>query len=174
MSLNSKASLVAQKVKILPAMQGTYIQSLGREDPLQKEMATHSSVPAWRIPWTKEPGMLQSMRSQRVGHDWGTITHSFSSVHFSCLVMSDSLRPHGLQHTRPPCPSPTPGLYSFMSIESVMQSNHLILCCPLLLPPSIVPSIRVFSNESVLPIRWPKFWSFSFSISPSNEYSGLI
>ena len=61
-----------------------------------------------------------------------------------------------------------------MSIESVMPSNHLILCCPLLLPPSIFLSIRVFSSESVLPIRWPKYWSFSFSISPSNEHSGLI
>ena len=63
-------------------------------------------------------------------------------------------------------------LLKLMSIESVMPSNHLILCCPLLLPPSIFPSIRVFSNELVLPIRWPKYWSFS--ISPSNEYSGLI
>ena len=61
-----------------------------------------------------------------------------------------------------------------MSIELVMTSNHLILCHPLLLQPSIFPSIRVFSNESVLHIRWPKYWSFSFSISPSNEYSGLI
>ena len=61
-----------------------------------------------------------------------------------------------------------------MSIESVMPSSHLILCCPLLLPPSIFPSIKVFSNESALHIRWPKDWSFSFSISPSNEYSGLI
>ena len=61
-----------------------------------------------------------------------------------------------------------------MSIESVMPSNHLILCHPLLLLPSIFPSIRVFSNESALRIRWPEFWSFSFSISPSNEYSGLI
>ena len=66
-------------------------------------------------------------------------------------------------------------LLKFMSIESVMPSNHLILCHPLLLPPSIFPSITVFSNESVLPIiRWPKYWSFSFNISPSNEYSGLI
>ena len=65
-------------------------------------------------------------------------------------------------------------LLKFMSIESVMSSNHLILCCPLLLPPSIFLSIRVFSSESVLHIRWPKYWSFSFSISPSNEYSGLI
>ena len=65
-------------------------------------------------------------------------------------------------------------LLKLMSIESVMPSNHLILCCPLLLPPSIFPSIRVFSNESVLHIRWPKYWSFSFFISPSNEYSGLI
>ncbi|CAI9165527.1 unnamed protein product [Rangifer tarandus platyrhynchus] len=65
-------------------------------------------------------------------------------------------------------------LLELMSIESVMPSNHLILCRPLLLPPSIFPSIRVFSNESALHIRWPKCWSFSFSISPSNEYSGLI
>ena len=65
-------------------------------------------------------------------------------------------------------------LLKLMSIESVMPSNHLILCHPLLLPPSIFPSIRVFSSESVLCIRWPKYWSFSFSISPSNEYSGLV
>ena len=65
-------------------------------------------------------------------------------------------------------------LLKLVSIESVMPSNHLILCCPLLLPPSIFASIRAFSNESVLHIRWPKYWSFSFSISPSNEYSGLI
>ena len=65
-------------------------------------------------------------------------------------------------------------LLKLMSIESVMTSNHLILCCPLLLPPSIFPSIRVFSSESVLFIRWPKYWSFSFSINPSNEHPGLI
>ena len=67
-----------------------------------------------------------------------------------------------------------PEFLKFMSIESVMPSNHLILCHPLLLLPSIFPSIRVFSNELALCIRWPKYWSFSFSISPSNEYSGLI
>ena len=100
---------------------------------------------------------------------------TISSVQFSRSVVSDSLGPHGLQHTRPPCPSPTPGvLPKLMSIESVMPSNHLILCRPLFLPPSIFPSIRVFSNESVLHIRWLTYWSFSFSISPSNEYSGLI
>ena len=65
-------------------------------------------------------------------------------------------------------------LRKLMSIESVMPSNHLILCCPLFLPPSIFPSTRVFSSESVLHIRWPKYWSFSFSNSPSNDYSGLI
>ena len=65
-------------------------------------------------------------------------------------------------------------LLKLMSVELVMPSNHLILCCPLLLPPSIFSSVRVFSNESVLCIRWPKYWSFSFSISPSSEYSGLI
>ena len=88
---------------------------------------------------------------------------------FRSSVMSNSLRPHGRQHARLPCPSPSAGL---MSIESVMPSNHLILCHPLLLLPSIFPSIRIFSNESALCIRWPKYWSFS--ISPSNEYLQLI
>ena len=128
---------------------------------------------------------------------------SVASVQFSCSVVSDSLRPHGLQHARLPCPSQTPRksesevsqscptlcnsmdystpgfpvrnqLLELTSIELVMPSNHLIFCCPLLLPPSILTSIRVFSNESALRIRWPKYWSFSFSISPSNQYSGLI
>ena len=92
---------------------------------------------------------------------------------FSCSVMSDSLWPHGLQHTRLSCPLSSLDLLKLMFIESVMPSNHLILCCPLPLP-SIFPSIMVFSNEPALHIRWPKYWSFSFSISPSNEYSGLI
>ena len=185
----------------------------------------------------------------------------FSSVHFSCSVMSNSLGPHELQHARPPCPSPTPGVYpnscplswwchlttsssvvpvssetcmqdkkqqlvlgmkqlvicnlineklyslissvqllshiqlfasprttacqaslSFtislsllkvMSIKLVLPSNHLIPCCPFLLLFSTFPSIRVFSNELALHLRWPKYWSFSFSISTSNEYSRL-
>ena len=90
--------------------------------------------------------------------------------------MSDFLQPHGLTSACQASPSFTisQSLLQFMSTELVMLSNHLILCCPLLLLPSIFPSIRVFSNESVLLIRWPKYWSFSFSISPSNEYSGLI
>ena len=88
--------------------------------------------------------------------------------------MSDSLLPHGLQHARLPCFSLSPCLLKLMSHESVMPSNHLILCHPLFLLLSIFPSIRVFSNESALRIRWPKYWSFSFSISPYSEYSGLI
>ena len=88
--------------------------------------------------------------------------------------MSDSLWLHGLKHTRLLCPPVSPRVCpNPMSIESVTLSNHLILGRPLLWP-SIFPSIRVFSNESVLRIRWTKYWSFSFSISPSNEYSGLI
>ena len=100
----------------------------------------------------------------------------FSSVQSSHSVISDSLRPHGLQQTRSPCPSliPVHHLPKFMFIESVMPSNHLILCCPLLLLPSIFPSIRVFSDESALLIRWPKYWRFSFNINQSNEHSGLI
>ena len=93
---------------------------------------------------------------------------------FSHSVVSDSLWTHGLQHARSPCPLPTSTLLRLKSIELVMTSNNLILYCPLFLLPSIFPSIRVFSNESVLRIRWPEYWSLSFSISPSNEYSGLI
>ena len=103
------------------------------------------------------------------------INHWFSSV--QSLSCSDSLRPHGLQHARTPCPSPIPSLLKLMSIESVMpvmSSNHLILCWPLCLLPSIFPNIRIFLNETVFNIKWPKCWSFSFSINPSYEYSGLI
>ena len=92
----------------------------------------------------------------------------FSSVTQLYLTL---MRPHGLQHARP---TNSQSLLKLMSIESVMPSNHLILCRPLLLLPSILPSIRVFSTESTFCTRWPKFWSFSFSISPSNTYSGLI
>ena len=88
--------------------------------------------------------------------------------------MSNSLQPHESQHVRPPCPSPTPRVHFKLTCESVMPSSHLILCRPLLLLPPIPPSIRVFSSESALRMRWPKYWSFSFSIIPSNEHPGLI
>ena len=89
--------------------------------------------------------------------------------------MSDSLQPYGLQHTTPPCPSPTPGACSSSCpLSHVMPSNHLILHRPPSPFAFHLSSTRVFSNELVLCIRWPKYWSFSFSISPSNEYSGLI
>ena len=95
------------------------------------------------------------------------------SVQFSCSFVSHSLWPHGLQHARPPCPSPTPGVYSNSChwVSDAIQPSH-----PLSSPSPTVnlPSIRVFFNESVLCIRWPRYWSFSFSISPTNEYLGLI
>ena len=95
-------------------------------------------------------------------------------VQFSGSVMSDSATPWTAALQASLSITNSRSLFKLMSIESVMPSNHLILCCPLLLLPSIFPSIRVFSNESFLHIRWPKYWSFSFSISPANEYSGLI
>ena len=103
-----------------------------------------------------------------------SFTSVLSSVQFSCSVLSDSLRPHESQNAKPPCPSPTPRVYSNSSIDSVIPSNHLTLCRPLLLLPSIFLIIKVFSNESALHMRWPKYWCFSFSIIPSKEHPGLI
>ena len=136
-------------------------------------MAIHSSVLAWRIPGTGEPGGLPSMRLHRVGHDWSDLAVAaaeFSSVAQLCPTLCD------------PMNYSTPGLPAHPQVPEFTQTHvhwvgdaiQLILCCPLLLLPSIFPSIRVFSNESVLHIRWPKYWSFSFNISPSNEYSELI
>ena len=102
-------------------------------------------------------------------------TIPFNSVQFTCSVMYDSLGLHEPQHDRPPLSiTNSQSLPRLMSIESLMPSNHFILCHPLLLLPSIFLSIRVFSNESALRINWPKYWSFSFSISPSDGDSGLI
>ena len=109
---------MAQRIKHLPAMQETWIWCLDWEDPLEKEMAIHSSILAWRNLWTNEHVRLQSTGLQRVRQDWVTSLFllrllpkaQFSSIQFSCSVVSDSLRPHGLQHARPPCPSPTPEL----------------------------------------------------------------
>ena len=98
----------------------------------------------------------------------------FCSVQFYHSVVSDSLQPHELQHARHTCPSPTPGVHSDSPIESVMPSSHLILCRPLPLLPPIPPSIRILSNESTLCMRWPKYWSFSFSIIPSKQHPGFI
>ena len=99
----------------------------------------------------------------------------FIILQFNRSVMSDSLLLHGLQDGQASLSiTNSQSLFKLMSIESVMPSNRLILCRPLLLPPSIFPNIRVFPNESVLHMRWPKYWSYSFNISPSNEYSGLI
>ena len=113
------------------------------------------------------PGMpcLMQMCKYLCNIFFSHIGSCYCSVQFSCSVMSDSLQHHGLQHIRPPCLSSTPRVgVKLVSIESVMPSNHLVLYCPLLLLPSIFPGIRVFSNESVLCIRWTKYWSFSFSI----------
>ena len=123
-------------------------------------LPTHASYAAW-APLMPACEMLQ----EPAGH----------SVQFSRSVVSNSLWHHGLQHARPPLSITNYwSLLKLMSVELVMPSNHLILCHPLFFLPSIFPSIRVFSNELALCIRWPKYWSFSFSISPSNEYSGLV
>ena len=97
----------------------------------------------------------------------------FSSVQFSHSDMSNSLRPHEVQHVRPPCPSPTPEVHPNPHPLTWWCHPTISSCHPLLLLPTIFPSIRVFSNESALRMRWPKYWSYSFNISPSNEHPGL-
>ena len=149
-------------------------------------MATHSSILAWKILWTEEPGRLQSVGLQKsqiwlsdwAHNKWGKwnpakpeITppraHPNLSVQFSHSVMSSSPTPQTAARQIFLPITNSQSLLKLMSIELVMPPNRLILCCPLLLLPSVFLSIRVFSNESVLPIKWPKYWSFSFSISPN-------
>ena len=120
------------------------------------------------------PGENEGIRIFRRWEVENLVNYTYS-VQFSLSVMSDSLRPHEPQHARPPCPSPTPRVHPNSCPSS--QWCHLTISSsviPILPLPSIFPSIRVFSNESALRIRWPKFWSFSFNISPSNEHPGLI
>ena len=157
----------------------------------------------WRRKWQPAPqysfqnnpmdrgAWLQSTGSQRVGHDWVTTyacAHVVYCLKLCCHLLGASFQFSSVQSLSRVWLFATPwtaarqaslsitnswSLCKLMSIELVIPSNHLILCRPLLLPPSVFPSIRVFSDESILCIRWPKYWSFSFSISPSNEYSGL-
>ena len=156
-------------------------------------MATHSSVLAWRIPRTEEPGGLPSMGSHRVGHDWSNLAaaaapylifnYIINRLYYTilCIVIVQLLSCVQLFATpwTAACQASlsftiSQSLLKLMSIELMMPSRHLILSCRLLPLPSIFPRIRVLFGESALHIRWPKYWRFSFSISSSNEYSGLI
>ena len=146
-------------------MQKTQVLSLGWEDPLEKDMATHSSILAWRIPWTEEPDGLQSTGLQK-----SRTLSSIQSLSRVRLFVTPWIAAWQASLSITNSRS-SPRL---TSIKSVMPSSHLILCPSLLLLPPIPPSIRVFSNESTLRMRWPKNWSFSLSISPSSEHPGLI
>ena len=171
------AFLVGQIVKKSACNKGDPGLIPGWENPLEEKMATHSSILAWRIPMDRGARWATVYRATKsqtwLTHNTHTYIVQFSSVQLlSCVLLFvtpwTAARQASLSITN--CQS----LLKLKSVESVMPSNHLILCCPLLLLPSIFPSIRVCSNESALRIRWPKYWSFSFNISPSNEYSGLI
>ena len=151
-------------VKNLPAMQEMQGPSLGWEDPLEKEMATHSSILAWRIPWTEESGRgAPVLGLSKVSESVQSLSHVrlFATPLAATCQASLSI-------------TNSWNLLKLMSFPLVMPFNHLIVCHPLLLPLAIFPSIRVFSNDLVLRIRWPKCWSFSISISSSNEHPGLI
>ena len=173
-------------VQNLPAVQEMQAQFLGQEDPLEKRMATHSIILAWRIPWMEEPRGLQSIGSQRkeiyncfhfspFNLPWNDGTGSHLLLLFSRWVVSNSATPWTAAHQASLSFTISWNLLKLIPTELLMPlSYYLVLCHPLLLLPSVFPSIWVFSSESVLCIRWPKYWRFSFSISPSNEYSGLI
>ena len=145
-------------VKNLSAMQETWVQSLGWEDP-------------WRREW--QPCQYSGMENSMDRGVWQAIVHLFSAVQSLCCVWL-FVTPWTAASQASLFITNSQSLLKLMSIELVMPSNRLILCYPLLLLPAILPSIRVFSSESVLHIRWPKYWSFSFSISPFNDDSGLI
>ena len=122
--------------------------------------------PRWQTRLDLDPQSASEMTYPEVPGQF-----QFNSVAQLCLTLCDRMT---AAHQASLSITNSQSLLKFMSIKFVMQSNHIILCCPFLLLPSTFPSIRVFSSESVLPIRWPKYWSFNFSISPSSEYSGLI
>ena len=164
--------------------QETQVGSLGQEDPLEECMATHSSLEkhmdrgAWEATvhgvakswtWLKWLSTHIHTLSQLLLVRWALVSsvQSLSSV-WLFVTPWIAARQASLSITN------SQSLLKLMRIESVMPSSHLILCHPLFLLPPIPPSNRVFSNESTLHMRWPKYWSFSFSISPSNEYPGLI
>ena len=190
-------------VKNPPAMHKTWVPSLDREDPLEKGMKTHSNILAGKIPWTWSLVGYSPWGRKELGHDWTTDTlvikrltiqrlwlalSSKFRAHLRGLLWRGLILPFVVQSLSRvwlcnPMDCNSPGLLFFTiswsllkltSIELVMPSSHLILCRPLLLLPLILPSIRVFSSKLALCIRWPKYWSFSFSINPSNEYSGLV
>ena len=143
------------------------VWSLGWEDPLEEGMATHSSILAWRISWAEEPGRLHI-----------NFTNHYFSVQFSSVQSLSHVRlfatPWIAAHQASLSITNSQSSLKLMSIELVMPSSYLILCHPLLLLPPIPPSIRVFSSESTLRMKRPKYWSFSFNIIPSKEIPGLI
>ena len=151
-------------------MQETYetqVQSLGEKGPLEKGMAIHSIILAWRIPCTEEPGGYSSR-----GHKDLDTTEGLTVSSVQSLSRVQLFATHEPQHARPPCPSPTPRVHP--NPFPLSWRCHPTISPSVILLPSIFPSIRLFSNESALRIKWPKYWSFSFSISPSNEHPGLI
>jgi len=153
-------------VKNPPAKQETQVQSPGLGKSPEEGNGNSLQYFCWEIPWTEEPGRLLSMGWQRAGHDFNSV-QSFSRVWFFATPWIAACQASlSITNSRS---SP-----KLTCIESAMPSSHLILCRPLLLLPPIPPSIRVFSNQSTLHMRWPKYWSFSFSISPSKEHRGLI
>ena len=150
------------------------VRLLGQEYPSEESMTTHSSILAWRIPWTEEPGSYSPQGHKRSNMTEMTQHTCMLVCKFSSVAQSNILRPQDCSMPASQSITNSRSLLKLMSVKQVMPSNHLILCCPLFLLLSIFLSIRVFSKESVLHIRWLKYLSFNFSTSPSNEHEGLI
>ena len=153
---------------------GAAVHGVAKSRTQLSDSAQHSTLTLYKWKWKLNEGKKNTGKIANGSMFMLKGLCQFSSVQFSISVVSNSATPWTTARQASLSITNSQSLPKLKSTESVMPSNHLILCHPLLLLPSIIPNMRVFSNESALRIRWPKYWSFSFNISPSNEHPGLI
>ena len=162
--LHLRASLVAQSVKNLPAVQETQVRSLGWEDPLEKEMATHSSILAWKISWTEEPGGLQSMGSQRVGHDWATNTQTYSTLQMRSLWSIHYIMVKISMRTISSQPVSKGGVYFLTPYQQAWESDFLwSVKCKQKWHRTFFPSKSLKSHHEILPSLFSLYYDIMIS-----------